>query len=256
MRGRLGGEDRCDRRGINAYPGLQSFVNCSRTKKEHECGQGLAMRDPFKGGAWTERKVRALHRYMVEYMKLMRDKPSASRPFKKLYFDGFCGSGGRLSGALPLFEGEEISKVAATSPRAALSVIPRFDQYYFYDLKEQFVEKLRTSLLDEEQNLSGCNFRVGEANVEIRSFCSSADWSSSRCVMFLDPLGLQVEWATLEAIARTRAIDLWYLFPAGLGPLRMTPKSGEVPDAWADRLTRIWGDMSWMDVAYTERMIR
>ena len=35
------------------------------------------------------------------------------------------------------------------------------------------------------------------------------DWSSHRAVLFLDPYGMQVEWTTIEAIARTGAIDLW-----------------------------------------------
>ncbi len=209
------------------------------------------MVDPFRGGAWTDRKVRALYRYMLEYMRLMRDKPNPLRPFKKLYFDAFCGSGGRLSADFPLLGGDEISAVAATSPRAALKVSPRFDEYYFYDVRRQFVDKLRQALAGEGHDLSNCRFGVGDANAEISGFCSRINWASSRCVMFLDPLGLQVEWATLETVARTRAIDLWYLFPARLGPLRMTPKSGEVPDAWAERLTRIWGDASWMQVAYS-----
>lgn len=33
--------------------------------------------------------------------------------------------------------------------------------------------------------------------------------------MFLDPYGMQVDWATIEAIAKTKAIDLWILFPLG-----------------------------------------
>ena len=33
--------------------------------------------------------------------------------------------------------------------------------------------------------------------------------------MFLDPYGTQVSWTTIKAIADTRAIDLWILFPIG-----------------------------------------
>ena len=39
------------------------------------------------------------------------------------------------------------------------------------------------------------------------------DWSLHRAVLFLDPYGMQVEWATIEAVAKTKAIDLWLLFP-------------------------------------------
>jgi three-Cys-motif partner protein len=206
--------------------------------------------DPFKGGAWTQKKIRALRRYASEYMKLMEGKPSPARPFRKIYFDAFCGSGGRLSSEMPLFEGEDLLDLTETSPRTALGVTPRFDHYYFCDLNEKFVAKLKSALAAEGFDLTNCTFEVGEANKRIEEFCKATDWRSARCVMFLDPLGLQLDWKTLEIIARTRAIDLWYLFPSGLGPMRMTPKSGGVPEGWAERLTRIWGDESWMDVAY------
>jgi three-Cys-motif partner protein len=206
--------------------------------------------DPFRGGGWTQQKVKALRRYLEAYITLMKDKPSHKNPFRKIYFDAFCGSGGRLSSELPLFGGDDLVDITETSPRTALGVIPRFDKYFFCDLKARYVEKLKKSLAAEGFELSNCTFKVGEANAEIKDFCSSIDWRSTRCVMFLDPLGLQVEWKTLETIAQTRAIDLWYLFPSGLGPTRMTPKNGEVPAIWAERLTQIWGDETWMEVAY------
>ena len=30
---------------------------------------------------------------------------------------------------------------------------------------------------------------------------------------FLDPFGASVEWSVIEAIAATKAVDLWILFP-------------------------------------------
>lgn len=41
-----------------------------------------------------------------------------------------------------------------------------------------------------------------------------------RSVVFLDPFGNQVNWWTLDALARTQHVDLWYLFPAMLGVYR------------------------------------
>jgi three-Cys-motif partner protein len=46
----------------------------------------------------------------------------------------------------------------------------------------------------------------------MRKICDN-DWRSHRAVLFLDPYGMQVEWQTIEAIAKTAAIDLWLLFP-------------------------------------------
>ena len=197
-----------------------------------------------------QQKVKALRRYLDAYMTLMKDKPSPTKPFRKIYFDAFCGSGGRLPSETPLFEGEDLSTFKETSPRAALEVKPPFDEYYFCDLKEEFLQMLRSRLRSDGFDLRNCTFQVGDANNHIATFCASTNWRSTRCVMFLDPLGLQVDWATLERIAATGAIDLWYLFPSGIGLTRMTPRSGEIPPVWADRLTRLWGDESWIDVAY------
>ncbi|MBK8457714.1 MAG: three-Cys-motif partner protein TcmP [Phyllobacteriaceae bacterium] len=37
--------------------------------------------------------------------------------------------------------------------------------------------------------------------------------SKHRAVIFLDPYALQVEWSTLELLAKTQRVDVWYLFP-------------------------------------------
>lgn len=37
--------------------------------------------------------------------------------------------------------------------------------------------------------------------------------SRHRGVVFLDPYSLQVDWETLRALAATRVLDVWYLFP-------------------------------------------
>lgn len=205
----------------------------------------------FGGGSWTDKKLKALQRYLNAYMTLMKDKPNAGRPFEKIYFDAFCGSGTRVSDAPSLFDSRELGEFAEFSPRVALSVHPPFDRYIFCDVRQDHTEKLRSRLLDLGFSLATSEFRVGDANTLIKHFCSSIDWRRSRAVMFLDPYGLQVEWQTLQTIAATEAIDLWYLFPSGLGPLRMTPRSGRVPEEWAARLTKIWGNDGWRDVAYT-----
>jgi len=44
-----------------------------------------------------------------------------------------------------------------------------------------------------------------------------------RGVIFLDPYGMEVSWETVEAIARTEALDCWYFFPLS-GLYRNAPK--------------------------------
>jgi three-Cys-motif partner protein len=113
----------------------------------------------------------------------------------------------------------------------------RDDVAALYDLKSQF-----PALADR------VDIRRGDANRQISEFCEVTDWNVSRCVMFLDPFGNQVEWRTLEVIARTRSIDVWYLFPAGLGVHRQISREGTVADDHAASLDKIIGDPRWREV--------
>ncbi len=53
--------------------------------------------------------------------------------------------------------------------------------------------------------------------------------------------GTQVEWETIEAVANTKAIDTWLLFPLGIGVHRVVTRSGEIPQSWRDRLDKLLG---------------
>lgn len=90
----------------------------------------------------------------------------------------------------------------------------------------------------------------GDANVELQALCRKRDWQSTRAVLFLDPYGMQVEWETIAAVAETRAIDTWILFPLGIGVNRLLPRSGEIPEGWRRRLDRLLGTSSWFDDFY------
>jgi len=76
------------------------------------------------------------------------------------------------------------------------------------------------------------------------------NWRQRRAVMFLDPYGMQVEWATIKAIADTRAVDLWLLFPLGVGVNRLLARSGEIPMSWRHRLDVLLGTDDWFDAFY------
>jgi three-Cys-motif partner protein len=105
----------------------------------------------------------------------------------------------------------------------------------------QTLEDLRSQF----PNLANAiQIREGEANLEIQALCSK-DWSSHRAVLFLDPYGMQVEWRTIDAIAKTKAIDLWVLFPLGIGVNRLLTKSGGIPQSWRRRLDLLLGTEDW-----------
>ena len=61
---------------------------------------------------------------------------------------------------------------------------------------------------------------------------------------------MQVEWTTIAAVAQTRAIDMWLLFPLGIGVNRLLKKSGEIPKAWRHRLNLLLGTNDWFQNFY------
>lgn len=67
---------------------------------------------------------------------------------------------------------------------------------------------------------------------------------------------MQVEWTTIEAIAKTKAIDLWLLFPLGIGVNRLLTKSGDIPKSWRRRLDLLLGTESWYDEFYKVEITR
>jgi three-Cys-motif partner protein len=68
--------------------------------------------------------------------------------------------------------------------------------------------------------------------------------------MFLDPYGMQVRWDTIEAIAETKAIDLWLLFPLGVAVNRMLKNDGNINESWAEKLDIIFGTRDWYGEFY------
>lgn len=123
------------------------------------------------------------------------------------------------------------------SARLALQTEPRFDKSIFIERNSERCAHLE-QLKDEFPLLAqDIDIHRRDANEEIQALCSKGSWRSHRAVLFLDPYGMQVEWKTIEAIAATKAIDLWLLFPLGIGVNRLLTKSGDIPDSWR-RATR------------------
>jgi three-Cys-motif partner protein len=206
------------------------------------------------GGEWTEDKLQRLSRYLEQYTKVLKDKPKF-RPFYKVYMDAFAGTGYREIWApestdedlLPGLIAQEDERYAEGSARIALKVEPGFERYVFIEKdaeKCRELEKLRKGFPNKDVEI--CQ---GDANEVLRSVLNWFDPRSMRGVLFLDPFGLSVKWTTVEAIASTEAIDLWYLFDIG-SVARMLPRGGQPPGAWRDKLNEVLGTEEWLEFFY------
>ncbi len=93
----------------------------------------------------------------------------------------------------------------------------------------------------------------GDANQKLRDWCKNTNWTKHRAVVFLDPYGMEVEWQTITALADTKAVDLWLLFPLGQAVNRLLTRKGPPDGIWADKLTRMFGTPSWREEFYKPR---
>jgi three-Cys-motif partner protein len=214
---------------------------------------------PRFGGDWTEAKLGVIAKYLRDYTKVLKNQS-----FKKTYIDAFAGTGYREAHAegeglqthgllLPDLAEREPQALLEGSAHMALRTEPRFDKYIFIERSARRCAQLE-SLKGEFPTLANnIRIRQGEANEEIQKICGT-DWMSDRAVLFLDPYGMQVEWQTLEAVARTRAIDMWLLFPLGIGVNRLLKKTGDIPASWRNRLNILLGTEEWYSEFYTTEM--
>lgn len=134
------------------------------------------------------------------------------------------------------------------SVRTALEVEPGFDTYIFIEKDPEAFNELTEVKSDFPEK--DIRFVNDEANQWLIDRCENYDWSSHRAIVFLDPFGMQVEWDTIEAIAGTQAIDLWVLFPLGVGANRLLKSEGEIPSGWKKRLNTIFGTDEWEERFY------
>lgn len=206
------------------------------------------------GGDWTEAKLAVLKGYLGAYTTALKNTP-----FRKGFIDAFAGTGYRQAkevgppdpeGFFPDLAAEPPQKLLAGSARIALETEPSFDGYVFIEKSPArclALERLKREFPCQADRI---HIRPGEANVEVRKLCAPGRWSRRRAVLFLDPYGMQVEWRTLEMVAETRAIDMWLLFPLGIGVNRLLTRSGEIPEPWRRRLDLLLGTSDWFEEFY------
>lgn len=207
------------------------------------------------GGGWTQKKLVALEKYLRAYVQIMKD-----RRFHYEYIDAFAGTGWyeeEKSEIAPLFERQDESeplRFLDGSARIALRITPPFMQYTFIEKLQSRATELENLKQEFPQLADRIQIHVAEANAFIQNICS-VDWrkASRRAVMFLDPFGMQVEWKTIVAVANTKAIDLWLLFPHGIAINRMLARDGRIPDSWRKRLDAMFGGEDWFDNFYRRK---
>ncbi len=132
----------------------------------------------------------------------------------------------------------------AGSADRALNVDPPFSRYMFIDSRKKCVAALQERFMSNPY-AERVRYLTGDANQHVQEICAKGQWRGKRGVMLLDPFGSQVCWETIEAAAATKALDLWYLFPAGLGVFRQIGRDGTFDPTHEESITRLFGTDEW-----------
>jgi three-Cys-motif partner protein len=201
------------------------------------------------GGRHTDDKLTRLRAYLQAFTSALKHQG-----FVLIYIDAFAGSGDRTDviPALPLLGGDNAEPQTVNVPgsaRLAIEIIPPFDRLVLIenDLgRHAALDQLRAEFPERDIE---CPRR--DANDVVQDLCRRAPWRGSnvskgmRGVIFLDPYGMEVEWGTVETIAATRALDLWYFFPL-MGLYRQAANDVIAIDAnKRARLNRVLGTDEW-----------
>lgn len=205
------------------------------------------------GGDWTEEKLNRVRKYLVAYATIM-----SRYKFRYAYIDAFAGTGYRelkedeesSTVMLPELVEQESKKFFDGSARIALQTEPRFTKYIFIEKNESKIAEL-SKLKAEFTNLANDIIIIqSDANIYINELCAK-NWKTNRAVLFLDPFGMQVPWSTIASIAKTEAIDLWYLFPIGIAVNRLLKKDGNIKPSIKKRLDEVFGTPEWYETFYS-----
>jgi three-Cys-motif partner protein len=197
------------------------------------------------GGPWSLIKTKIVTDYLQAYTIALK-----KRHFRLSYIDAFAGSGSFTFGRSPatLFDQAAASIHHSGSARNALAIKPLFDEFVFIEEKAGNIEALQKLIGKRED----AQIVRGDANQELMGLCDPKRWipHRRRGVIFLDRFGLSVDWSTLEAIAKTKALDLWYLFSLS-GLYRNAPIN--IEDLGPDKraaVTRTLGQEDWTELFY------
>ncbi len=212
----------------------------------------------FGHDSWTEHKLDALGRYLIAWRKIFTSNPKAQH-FKTLYIDAFAGTGSRKN-PVPArndlqhdlfpdheFDVEIPDDYRRGSARIALDLASPFDQYVFVEKNADRAAELSRMIEEDFPALkSRCRVLKADGCDVLREICvTHKNWKHWRAVAFIDPYGMNVEGNLLRIIGMTEAIDVWLLFPLGMGVNRLLTSGGLPPKQFADKLTRVFGDTDW-----------
>lgn len=192
-------------------------------------------------GSWSEDKLNLLRKYLEAYVKVLK-KQAWCNGYE--YIDGFAGTGKPKS--------RDEQEFVKGSPRVALELPTPFSKYHFIESSNWRIRKLEE--LKAEFPSRHIEVHSGDCNVILRhSIVPTLPRSSfRRAIAFLDPFGMQLEWGTLEDVARVETIEVFLnLSVMAINRNVRVRRAEEIDPSKRARMDRFWG-AEWEAELYEE----
>lgn len=187
---------------------------------------------------WTEEKLRVLQSYLGGFAPACR-----SHPLGWYALDIFAGGGLNISETTGAeIPGSALIALEAKSPLAQRVILCEYSA------------KVLPALISRT-SAYGDRVRVfaGDANAKIEEMLGLCP-RTAPTFAFLDPEGSELDWTTVEAIAKHKEgrsqyrVEQLILLPTDMGFVRMLPLLGEPDEASAAKLTRMYGHDRWFGI--------
>jgi len=214
--------------------------------------------DHYFGSGLTDLKLSMVGDYLRAFTTALSNRPY----FERWYIDAFAGTGERtvkLAGQDGgLFEAPIEEKVERRrgSARIALDTEPRFSRLFFFETKKRHVralEELKAEYVGRGlYQPNQITILREDANAALQRAGRWNGWRNVRAAMFLDPYGMGVDWATLEAIQATKAVDLWYLVSLSGLYRQATRRVSKLDEKKRAAITRMLGTDGWEQAWYED----
>jgi three-Cys-motif partner protein len=193
-------------------------------------------------GPWSEDKLDLLKKYLEAYTNIMKGQSWCRNGYH--YIDAFSGTG------RPRAKDEE--RYVEGSPLVALGIENPFHSYLFIELSGWRVQSLRERL---ESKFPNRNIEIveGDCNdvITSRVVPKIRFENYNRGFIFLDPFSMSVEWTTIEAVAQTKALEIFLNFPVmAINRTTLLNSPYKLTSTQMDRMTRFWGTEDWRDDLY------
>lgn len=194
-------------------------------------------------GKWSEEKLNLLRKYLNAYTNIMKGQSWCRNGY--YYIDAFAGTG------MPKSKDEE--RYVDGSPIVALKVKKPFKSYIFIEKEDWRVKKLD----DLKKKFPELDIKIkqGDCNaIIINDIIPAIRFENfNRGIIFLDPFGMEVDWGTIDGIAKTKALEIFLNFPVmAINRSILINNPDKIDKAKIERMNKLWGSEQWMGEIYKE----